>query len=77
MSSTYYRCYFTDDSDRIKSVEEIDCEDDASAVLKAERLLAESTHKSAELWNGKRLVGKWANGNGQDQQNGSDHAASK
>lgn len=77
MASNYYRCYFIDGSDRIKSVEELECADDASAALKAERLLEESTYKSAELWSGKRLVGKWANGNGHDHQNGSGHSASK
>ena len=60
-----YRCYFTDDHDRIQSYKQIECEDDAQAALKAQALLAASRFASAELWQGKRLVGKWGNaGNG-------------
>lgn len=61
MADNHYRCYFTDVGDRIKSVEQIECEDDAAAALKAEQLLALSKYSSAELWQGKRLVGKWWN----------------
>ena len=56
-----YRCYFTDDHDRIQSYEQIECEGDAQAALKAQTLLATSRFVSAELWQGKRLVGKWGN----------------
>ena len=55
-----YRCYFTDESDRIQSCEQIECVDDAAAVLKVHELLATSKYNVAELWQGKRLVGKWA-----------------
>jgi hypothetical protein len=55
-----YRCYFTDAADRIQSYEQIACPDDAAAALKVQQLLAASTYSSAELWQGKRLVGKWA-----------------
>ena len=55
-----YRCYFTDESDRIQSFEQIECVDDAAAVLKVHELLATSKHNVAELWQGKRLVGKWS-----------------
>ncbi len=55
-----YRCYFTDESDRIRSFEQIECADDAAAVLKVHELLATSKYNVAELWQGERLVGKWA-----------------
>jgi hypothetical protein len=61
MPNSHYRCYFTDENDRIKAVEQIDCRDDAEAALKAEHLLASSLYRSAELWRGPRLVGKWSN----------------
>jgi hypothetical protein len=55
-----YRCYFTDSNDRIQATEQIECPDDATAVLKVEELLATSKHKTAELWQGHRMVGRWA-----------------
>jgi hypothetical protein len=54
-----YHCYFTDASDRIQSFEPIECPDDATAVLKVDELLATSKYNTAELWQGKRLVGRW------------------
>jgi hypothetical protein len=54
-----YRCYFTDVDDRIKSFEQIECEGDADAALKAQALLAASRFTSAEVWQRSRLVGKW------------------
>ncbi len=54
-----YRCYFTEVDDRIRSYEQIEGEDDAQAALKAQQLLAASPFTSAELWQGRRLVGKW------------------
>jgi hypothetical protein len=59
MTNKSYRCYFADGSDRTQSDEQIECPDDAAAVLKVEELLAASKHKTAELWQGSRLVGKW------------------
>lgn len=56
-----YRCYFTEADDRIRSYEQIECENDAQAALKAQELLAASRFTSAELWQGRRLVGKWDN----------------
>lgn len=65
MTNKNYRCYFTDAGDRIRTYEQIDCADDAAAALKVDELLAASQFSSAELWEGKRLVGKWAtNGDG-------------
>ena len=66
-----YRCYFADGNDHIKTVEYIESADDAGAALKAEQLLASSSFSFAELWQGKRLVGKWGNRDG----SGSDRAA--
>ena len=62
--SNSYRCYFTDESDRIRSYEQIECADDAAAVLKVDELLATSKYDTAELWQGKRLVGRWGTGSG-------------
>ncbi|WP_119300755.1 hypothetical protein [Dongia deserti] len=56
-----YRCYFTDVDDRIRSYEQIECENDAEATLEAQRLLAASRFPSAELWQGSRIVGRWGN----------------
>lgn len=65
MTDKNYRCYFTDAGDRIRTYEQISCADDSAAALKVDELLAASDYSSAELWEGKRLVGKWtANGNG-------------
>ena len=60
-ASKSYRCYFTEVNDRIRSYEQIECENDAEAALKAQELLAASQFTSAEVWQGKRLVGKWDN----------------
>jgi hypothetical protein len=60
MSNKNYRCYFTDSDDRIRSFEPIECADDSAATLKVDELLATSPYSSAELWEGKRLVGKWS-----------------
>ena len=59
MTNKNYRCYFTDAGDRIRSYEQIACADDTAATLKVDELLAGSKFSSAELWEGKRLVGKW------------------
>jgi hypothetical protein len=60
MSNKNYRCYFTDSGDRIRSFEPIECADDSAATLKVDELLATSRYGSAELWEGKRLVGRWS-----------------
>jgi hypothetical protein len=60
-ASKSYRCYFTEVNDRIRSYEQIECENDVEATLKAQELLAASQFTSAEVWQGKRLVGKWDN----------------
>jgi hypothetical protein len=72
MTNKNYRCYFTDADDRIRSYEPIACPDDTTAMLKVDALLAGSAYSSAELWEGKRLVGKWTvNGAGQATDNSS------
>ena len=78
MTNKNYRCYFTDAGDRIRSYEPIACADDTAATLKVDELLAGSKFSSAELWEGKRLVGKWTvNGNGNGHGNGhADEASS-
>lgn len=77
MANNPYRCYFTDENDRIKGVEQIECKDDAEAVLKTEHLLASSIHQTAELWQGARLVGRWGNGGDVTPRSEQDRAASK
>jgi len=62
MENKSYRCYFTDGDDRIRTFEQIESADDASAALKVEDLLGSSRYNSAELWQGNRLVGKWTSG---------------
>jgi hypothetical protein len=57
-----YRCYFTDADDRIQSYQQISCENDAQAALKARMLLDSSQFAAAELWQGRRIVGKWGKG---------------
>jgi hypothetical protein len=59
MINKNYRCYFTDAGDRIRTFEQIDCADDTTAALKVDELLSVSQYSSAELWEGKRLVGRW------------------
>jgi hypothetical protein len=59
MTDKNYRCYFTDEGDRIRTFEQIDCADDSAAALKVDELLSGSQFNSAELWEGKRLVGRW------------------
>jgi hypothetical protein len=56
-----YRCYFTDGNDRIQTYKQIECADDAKAALEAQELLATSRFTSAEVWQGKRFIGKWGN----------------
>jgi hypothetical protein len=59
MTSKIYRCYFTDAGDRIRSYEQIECSNDTEAALKVDELLASSQDSAAELWQGRRLVGRW------------------
>jgi hypothetical protein len=72
MTHKIYRCYFTDAADRIRSYEEIACINDSAAALKVDELLAASQYNSAELWQGKRLVGKWSVNGHAVEANGSD-----
>jgi hypothetical protein len=56
-----YRCYLTNENDRIQSFEIIEGLNDAEVVLKAQELVASTRYASAEVWQGKRLIGKWIN----------------
>ena len=56
-----YRCYLTSETDHIQSYEIIEGLNDAEAALKAQQLVAEPKFVAAEVWLGKRLVGRWLN----------------
>jgi hypothetical protein len=56
MSDKHYRCYFIKD-DHVVSVEQLDCPDDAAALLRASTILNASEFLSIELWQETRLVG--------------------
>jgi hypothetical protein len=56
---TCYRCHLMDAQDRTRALEDLDCADDAAALLEAERLLAAWGYHAVELWRQERLVGKW------------------
>jgi hypothetical protein len=58
-----------DAQDRTRALEDLDCADDAAALLEAERLLAASKCQAVELWQQDRLVGKWG-GNPADDNTG-------
>lgn len=60
MTNKTYRCYFTDAGDHIRSYEQIECGNDTEAALRVDELLVASQDSSAELWQGKRLVGRWS-----------------
>jgi hypothetical protein len=56
MPATNYRCYFLN-GERIAPVERIDCDDDAAALIEADKILAASKYRSIEIWAGARKVG--------------------
>jgi hypothetical protein len=53
--ATKYRCYLLD-QDRISAVHVIEGEDDAAAMLEADRILAASSFTTAEVWDRERKV---------------------
>lgn len=55
MPTTTYRCYFLNGK-RIDAVEAITCDDDAAALLEADKILAASHYRSIEIWAGVRKV---------------------
>jgi hypothetical protein len=57
-----YRCYFTNKADRIETFDISEAVHDSEAAVKAQELVASSRHASAEVWHGRRLVGRWVNG---------------
>lgn len=58
-----YRCYFTNEQDRIQTFEIIEGADDSEAGVKAQELVASSKYPSAEMWQGSRMIGRWTNAN--------------
>ena len=50
-----YRCYLLD-MDRIAAMQVVECENDADAVLEADKILALSTCTAAEVWDRDRKV---------------------
>jgi hypothetical protein len=53
--ATKYRCYLLE-LDRIASVQFIECVNDATALLEADRILARSPFTCAEIWDRERQV---------------------
>jgi hypothetical protein len=53
--ATKFRCYLLRNG-HIGAVQVVECEDDAAAVLKADKLLADSDYLSAEVWDRGRQV---------------------
>lgn len=53
----YYRLYFLDAGDRIKTVVEFNCDSDDNALADARRHVG---GRSLELWNERRLVARFA-----------------
>lgn len=58
-----YRCYFTNENDRIQTFEIIEGVDDSEVAAKARDLVASSKYPAAEVWHGSRMVGRWTNSN--------------
>jgi hypothetical protein len=52
-----YRCYFVNNLDQIQTAQNLDCAEDAEAMLQAGEL-AEAQSLTVEIWNGARLVGR-------------------
>ena len=64
--ATKYRCYLLN-GECIAAVEIVEGDEDATAVLEADRILAASNYKTAEIWDGARIVsiiGRSANSQG-------------
>jgi hypothetical protein len=51
-----YRCYLLDADCHISEATIIECDDDATALLEADRLLTSSAQKSVEVWDRRRKV---------------------
>jgi hypothetical protein len=54
-----YRCYFVNKLHKIQAAESLECAEDAEAMLRASEL-AQSQSLDIEIWNGSRLVGRFA-----------------
>ena len=56
-----YRCYQLNAANRIQQAHDIEADNDADALLKAERAIVTSASLPAiEIWQGKRIVGRLA-----------------
>jgi hypothetical protein len=56
----WYKVYFLDEKDKIASVDNIECADDAAARKLAQAALADRPHYPAfELWQGQRRLEKF------------------
>ena len=53
-----YRSYRLGFDGHILSVDEIECENDASALARAWGLLCKGSHSAVELWQGIHLIGR-------------------
>jgi hypothetical protein len=51
-----YRCYLLGADGQIISTQIVECDDDAAALLEADRLLESSPDALVEVWNGARKV---------------------
>ena len=56
--ATNYRCYLLDAYRHIASMQVIECDDDATALLEASRLLELSSGMTVEVWDRNRQV-RW------------------
>jgi hypothetical protein len=54
----HYRSYYLDAIDRVASVDVIQCDTDADAKARADRLLFASSHLGIEIWDRSRMVNR-------------------
>ena len=54
-----YRCYLIGKNDQFRVVQQIDCVDDAAALLEGARLLDSSELVSFEIWRSGRWIARW------------------
>ena len=54
-----YRCYFVNKLHKIQAAESLECAEDGEAMLRASEL-AQAQSLDIEIWNGSRLVGRFA-----------------
>jgi len=54
--ATQYRCYLLNADHLIASMQVIECDDDAAALIEAERVLELSPFKTVEIWDRNRRI---------------------